>query len=52
MRSDLRWCSDDFEFIWLGTAIVRGAFINAPDGDIIAWRAVVNVRISASWRVP
>jgi putative transposase len=49
MRSNIRWCSDGFEFTcWNGDA-VRGAFIiDAHDREIIAWRAVVNAGISGS----
>lgn len=43
MRSNLRWCSDGFEFTCWDGAVVRGAFIiDAHDREIIAWRAVVN----------
>lgn len=49
MRSNLRWCSDGFEFTCWNGAIVRGAFIiDAHDREIIAWRAVVNAGISGS----
>jgi transposase InsO family protein len=49
MRSNLRWCSDGFEFTCWNGDIVRGAFIiDAHDREIIAWRAVVNVGISGS----
>ncbi len=49
MRSNLRWCSDGFEFTCWDGAIVRGAFIiDAHDREIIAWRAVVNAGISGS----
>ncbi len=49
MRSNLRWCSDGFEFhSWSGD-VVRGAFIiDAHDREIISWRAVVNASISGS----
>jgi putative transposase len=49
MRSNLRSCSDGFEFTcWDGT-VVRGVFIiDAHDREIIAWRAVVNAGISGS----
>jgi hypothetical protein len=41
-RSNLRWCSDGFEFTCWNGDIVRGAFIiEAHDREIIAWRAVV-----------
>lgn len=49
MRSNLRWCSDGFEFTCWDGAIVRGAFmIDAHDREIIAWRAVANAGISGS----
>ena len=49
MRSNLRWCSDGFEFTCWNGEIVRGAFIiDAHDREIIAWRAVVNSGISGS----
>lgn len=49
MRSNFRWCSDGFEFTCWNGDIVRGAFIiDAHDPEIIAWRAVVNSRISGS----
>jgi len=49
MRSNLRWCSDGFEFACWDGAVVRGAFIiDAHDREIIAWRAVVNAGISGS----
>ena len=49
MRSNLRWCSDGFEFICWDGAVVRGVFIiDAHDREIIAWRAVVNAGISGS----
>ena len=49
MRSNLRWCSDGFEFACWDGAVVRGAFIiDAHDREIIAWRAVANAGISGS----
>jgi transposase InsO family protein len=49
MRSNLRWCSDGFEFTCWNGEIVRGAFIiDAHDREIIAWRAVANAGISGS----
>lgn len=49
MRSNLRWCSDGFEFHCWNGEIVRGAFIiDAHDREIISWRAVVNAGISGS----
>ena len=49
IRSNLRWCSDGFEFTCWNGDIVRGAFIiDAHDREIIAWRAVVNAGVSGS----
>ena len=49
MRSNLRWCSDGFEFSCWNGDVVRGAFIiDAHDREIIAWRAVVNAGICGS----
>ena len=49
LRSNLRWCSDGFEFTCWNGDIVRGAFIiDAHDREIIAWCAVVNAGISGS----
>jgi transposase InsO family protein len=49
MRSNLRWCSDGFEFTCWNGEVVRGAFIiDACDREVIAWRAVVNAGISGS----
>lgn len=49
MRSNLRWCSDGFEFHCWNGEVVRGAFIiDAHDREIISWRAVVNAGISGS----
>ena len=49
MRSNLRWCSDGFEFTCWNGDVVRGAFIiDAHDREIMAWRAVANVGISGS----
>lgn len=49
MRSNLRWCSDGFEFTCWNGAIIRVAFIiDAHDREIIAWRGVVNCGISGS----
>lgn len=49
MRSNLRWCSDGFEFHCWNGDVVRGAFIiDAHDREIISWRAVVNAGISGS----
>jgi putative transposase len=49
MRSNLRWCSDGFEFACWNGDIIRGAFIiDAHDREVIAWRAVVNAGIGGS----
>ncbi|GMG85500.1 hypothetical protein LNKW23_47220 [Paralimibaculum aggregatum] len=49
MRSNLRWCSDGFEFACWNGEIVRGAFvIDAHDREVIAWRAVIGGGISGS----
>jgi transposase InsO family protein len=49
MRSNLRWCSDGFEFTCWNGEIVRGAFVlDAHDREAIAWRAVVGAGISGS----
>jgi transposase InsO family protein len=49
IRSNLRWCSDGFEFTCWNGEVVRGAFIiDAHDREIIAWRAVANAGISGS----
>lgn len=49
MRSNLRWCSDGFEFTCWNGDVIRGAFIiDAHDREVIAWRAVVNAGISGS----
>ena len=49
MRSNIRWCSDGFEFTCWNDDVVRGAFlIDAHDREIISWRVVVNAGISGS----
>jgi putative transposase len=49
MRSNLRWCSDGFEFSCWNGDIVRGAFIiDAHDREITTWRAIVNAGITGS----
>ena len=49
MRSDLRWCSDGFEFTCWNGEIVRGAFVlDAHDREVIAWRATADAGISGS----
>lgn len=49
MRSNLRWCSDGFEFTCWDGSVVRGAFIiDAHDREVIAWRAAVNAGISGA----
>lgn len=49
IRSNLRWCSDGFEFVcWTGEPI-RVAFIrDTHDREAIAWRAVAGAGISGS----
>lgn len=49
MRSNLRWCSDGFEFTCWNGEVVRGAFVlDAHDREVIAWRAVTGGGISGS----
>jgi putative transposase len=49
MRSNLRWCSDGFEFTCWNGDVVRGAFIiDAHDREIMAWCAVANAGINGS----
>lgn len=49
MRSNLRWCSDGFEFTCWNGEVVRGAFIiDACDREVVAWRAVAGAGISGS----
>ncbi len=49
MRSNLRWCSDGFEFACWNGDIIRGAFIiDSHDREIIAWCTLVNAGISGS----
>lgn len=49
MRSDLRWCSDTFEFAcWNGDIVRVGFVIDAFDREIIAWAAVVDAGVSGS----
>ena len=49
MRSNLRWCSDGFEFTcWNGEDIRVAFIIDAHDREIIAWKSVVNGGISGS----
>lgn len=49
MRSDLRWCSDGFEFTCWNGEVVRGAFVlDAHDREVITWRAVANTGVSGS----
>ena len=49
MRSDLRWCSDGFEFACWNREIVRVGFvIDAHDREAIAHVAVANCGISGS----
>ena len=49
LRSNLRWCSDGFEFACWNGDVVRGAFIiDTHDREVIAWRAVANAGIASS----
>lgn len=49
MASNLRWCSDGFEFTCWNGEIVRAAFvIDAHDREIIAWKAVAGAGVSGS----
>jgi len=49
MRSNLRWCSDGFEFTcWNGDMVRNAVIIDAHDREIISWCAVVNAGISGS----
>lgn len=49
MRSNLRWCSDGFEFTCWNGDVIRIAFIiDAHDREIMAWRGVVNCGICGS----
>ena len=49
MRSNLRWCSDSFEFsCWNGEVIRMAFIIDAFDREIIAWAAVSAAGISGS----
>ena len=49
MRSNLRWCSDGFEFTCWNGEIIRAAFIiDAHDREIVSWKTVMNVGISGS----
>lgn len=42
IRSNLRWCSDGFEFTCWNGEVIRAAFIlDTHDREVIAWRAVV-----------
>jgi len=49
MRSNLRWCSDGFEFTCWNGEIIRATFIiDAYDREIISWKAIVNAGSSGS----
>lgn len=49
MRSNLRWCSDGFEFTCWNDEIVRVAFvIDAHDREVIAWLAITGGGIGGS----
>lgn len=44
MRSNLRWCSDGFEFTCWNGDVVRGAFIiDAHDREVIACQSAPNI---------
>ena len=48
MRSNLRWCSDGFEFIcWDGDVIRIVFIIDSHDREFMAWRCVINCGISS-----
>jgi transposase InsO family protein len=48
MRSDLRWCSNGFEFSCRNGEIVRGTFVlDAHEREVIAWRAAANAGVRA-----
>ena len=48
MRSDLRWCSDGFEFTCWNGEIIRGTFVlDAHDREVIAWRATADAGSAA-----
>lgn len=49
MRSNVRWCSDGFEFAcWNGEIVRVGFAIDAHDREAIAWCAVAGAGISGS----
>ncbi len=49
LRSNLRWCSDGFEFACWNGDVVRGAFIiDACDREVMAWCAVANAGVAGS----
>ncbi len=49
MRSNIRWCSDGFEFTCWNGDVVRGGFIiDAHDREVITWRGVAGAGISGS----
>ena len=49
MRSNIRWCSDGFEFTCWDGDVIRSAFIiEAHDREIVSWRAVLNAGVSGS----
>ncbi len=49
MRSNIRWCSDGFEFTCWNGEVVRGAFVlDAHDREVIAWQATAGAGISGS----
>jgi len=49
MRSNLRWCSDGFEFTCWDGAVVRGVFIiDAHDREIIAWSTPASAALTSA----
>ena len=49
LASNLRWCSDGFEFTcWNGEIVRVGFAIDAHDREVIAWSAATNAGISGS----
>ncbi len=49
IRSNLRWCSDGFEFTCWNGEVIRAAFIlDTHDREAITWRAVAGAGISGS----
>lgn len=49
IRSNLRWCSDGFEFAcWNGEIVRAGFILDTHDREVIVWRAVAGAGISGS----